>query len=133
MTKVVLKGLAARPLRTALSALAIVVGVAFVCAALTFTGAMRGAADSLSSAAYDGTDAVVTAKSAFEPGTDSFAQKPTLPAATLDEVRGDGRRRRRRRRHLRHGADHGPRRRAARRRAVLRLGLRRPHAGRRAS
>ena len=88
MTKVVLKGLAARPLRTALSALAIVVGVAFVCAALTFTGAMRGAADSLSSAAYDGTDAVVTAKSAFEPGTDSFAQKPTLPAATLDEVRG---------------------------------------------
>ena len=88
MTKVVLKGLAARPLRTALSALAIVVGVAFVCAALTFTGAMRGAADSLSSAAYDGTDAVVTAKTAFEPGTDSWAQKPTLPAATLDEVRG---------------------------------------------
>ena len=88
MTKVVLKGLAARPLRTLLSALAIVVGVAFVCAALTFTNAMRGAADSLSSAAYDGTDAVVTAKTAFEPGMDSFAQKPTLPAATLDEVRG---------------------------------------------
>jgi putative ABC transport system permease protein len=88
MTKVVLKGLAARPLRTLLSALAIVVGVAFVCAALTFTGAMRGAADSLSSAAYDGTDAVVTAKTAFEPGMDSFAQQPTLPAAALDEVRG---------------------------------------------
>jgi putative ABC transport system permease protein len=88
MTKVVLKGLAARPLRTLLSALAIVVGVAFVAAALTFTGAMRGAADSLSSAAYEGTDAVVTAKTAFEPGLDSFAQKPTLPAATLDHVRG---------------------------------------------
>jgi putative ABC transport system permease protein len=88
MTKVVLKGLAGRPLRTLLSALAIVVGVAFVCAALTLTNAMRGAADSLSSAAYDGTDAVVTAKTAFEPGMDSFAQKPTLPAATLDEVRG---------------------------------------------
>ena len=88
MTKVVLKGLAGRPLRTLLSALAIVVGVAFVCAALTFTGAMRGAADSLSSAAYDGTDAVVTAQTAFEPGMDSFAQKPTLPASTLDEVRG---------------------------------------------
>ena len=89
MTKVVLKGLAARPLRTLLSALAIVVGVAFVCAALTFTNAMRGAADSLSSAAYDGTDAVVTAKTAFEPGMDSFAQKPTLPAATLDDIRGE--------------------------------------------
>jgi putative ABC transport system permease protein len=49
---------------------------------------MRGAADSLSSAAYDGTDAVVVAKTAFEPGMDSFAQKPTIPAAALDEVRG---------------------------------------------
>jgi putative ABC transport system permease protein len=89
MTRVVIKGLAARPLRTLLSALAIVVGVAFVCAALTFTGALRDASDSLSSAAYDGTDAVVTAKTAFEPGMDSFAQKPTLPAATLDRLRGE--------------------------------------------
>jgi putative ABC transport system permease protein len=86
MTKVTLKGLAARPVRTLLSALAIVVGVAFVCAALTFTNSMRGAADSLSSAAYDGTDAVVTAKTAFEPGMDSFAQMPTLPASTLERV-----------------------------------------------
>jgi putative ABC transport system permease protein len=88
MTRVVLKGLRARPLRTLLSALAIVVGVAFVCAALTFTNAMRGAADSLSTAAYDGTDAVVVAKTAFEPGMDSFAEAPTLPAATLEQVRG---------------------------------------------
>ena len=87
MTRVVIKGLAARPLRTILSALAIVVGVAFVSAALTFTGAMRGAADSLSSAAYDGTDAVVTAKTAFEPGLDSFAETPTIAAATLEQVR----------------------------------------------
>jgi putative ABC transport system permease protein len=86
MIKVTLKGLAARPVRTLLSALAIVVGVAFVCAALTFTNSMRGAADSLSSAAYDGTDAVVTAKTAFEPGMDSFAQMPTLPASTLDRL-----------------------------------------------
>ena len=86
MTKVTLKGLAARPVRTLLSALAIVVGVAFVCAALTFTNSMRGAADSLSSAAYDGTDAVVTAKTAFEPGMDSFAQMPTVPASTLERV-----------------------------------------------
>jgi putative ABC transport system permease protein len=87
MIRVTLKGLAARPVRTLLSALAIVVGVAFVCAALTLTGAMRGAADSLSSAAYDGTDAVVTTKTAFEPGMDSWAQTPPLPSATLAEVR----------------------------------------------
>ena len=84
MTRVVIKGLAARPLRTLLSALAIVVGVAFVCAALTFTGALRDASDSLSSAAYDGTDAVVTAKTAFEPGMDGVREKPTIAAATLD-------------------------------------------------
>jgi putative ABC transport system permease protein len=89
MTRVVLKGLAARPLRTLLSALAIVVGVAFVAAALTFTNAMGGAADSLSTAAYDGTDAVVVAKTTFEPGMDSFAEKPTVPASALDEVRAD--------------------------------------------
>ncbi len=87
MIKVSLKGLAARPIRTLLSALAIIVGVAFVCAALTLTGAMRGAADSLSSAAYDGTDAVVTSKTAFEPGLDSFAETPVIPASTLDKVR----------------------------------------------
>jgi putative ABC transport system permease protein len=88
MTRVTLKGLAARPVRTLLSALAIVVGVAFVCAALTLTGAMRGAADSLSTTVYDRTDAVVTAKTTFEPGMDSFAEPPALPAATLDAVRG---------------------------------------------
>jgi putative ABC transport system permease protein len=87
MTRVTLKGLAARPIRTLLSALAIIVGVAFVSAALTLTGAMRGAADSLSSAAYDGTDAVVTAETTFEPGMDSFAEVPTIPAATLERVR----------------------------------------------
>ena len=35
MTRVALKGLAARPLRTALTALAIVLGVAMVCGART--------------------------------------------------------------------------------------------------
>ncbi len=66
MIRVTLRGLVARPLRTALTALAIVVGVAFVCAASTLTDTLRAAADSLSSAAYDGTDAVVTGSTAFK-------------------------------------------------------------------
>ena len=65
MIRVALKGLAARPVRTALTTLAIVVGVAFVCAAYTLTDTMSGAADSLTHAAYDGTDAVVVTKTAF--------------------------------------------------------------------
>ncbi len=87
MIKVTLKGLAARPVRTLLSALAIVVGVAFVFAALTLTDAMRGAANSLSSAAYDGTDAVVTAKTTFQPSSDGWGETPALPASTLEQVR----------------------------------------------
>ena len=58
---------AARPLRTALTALAVVLGVAHgQRGAFTITDTMRGAADSLSRAAYDGTDAVVGARTAFE-------------------------------------------------------------------
>ena len=86
MIRVALKGLAARRLRTALTALAIVLGVAMVSAAFTITDTMRGAADSLSSAAYDGTDAVVTARTAFEvDASDWTAKRPTVdgaPAAT---------------------------------------------------
>jgi putative ABC transport system permease protein len=50
---------------------------------------MRGAADSLSSAAYDGTDAVVSARTAFavDSASDFTIQKPTVDAAVLDEVR----------------------------------------------
>jgi putative ABC transport system permease protein len=89
MIRVTWKGLAARPVRTALTTLAIVVGVAFVCAAYTLTDTMRNAASSLSAAAYDGTDAVVVAKTAFRGSqtSDIRAQAPTLPASTLDAVR----------------------------------------------
>jgi putative ABC transport system permease protein len=89
MTRVALKGLAARPLRTALTALSIVIGVAFVCAAYTLTDTMRGAADSLSSAAYRGTDAVVLARQSFHASqtSDVMVQAPTVPANMLAAVR----------------------------------------------
>jgi hypothetical protein len=88
MIRVALRGLAARRLRTCLTALAIVLGVAMVSAAFTLTDTMRGAADSLSSAAYDGTDGVVTAKTAFKIGTDDWSlSRPTVDAALLAKVR----------------------------------------------
>ena len=88
MIRVAFKGLAARRLRTALTALAIVLGVAMVSAAFTITDTMRGAADSLSSAAYDDTDAVVGARTAFAvDATDWTAQRPTVDAALLEQVR----------------------------------------------
>jgi putative ABC transport system permease protein len=63
--RVTWKGLTVRPLRTALTTLAIVVGVAFVAAAYTLTDSMSGAAAKLQRAAYDGTDADVLPKTSF--------------------------------------------------------------------
>ena len=85
MIKVALRGMATRRLRTALTALAIVLGVGMVAAAFTVGDTMRQAADSLSTSAYKGTDAVVSAPSAFKTdwgvgGTD------TIPASTLASV-----------------------------------------------
>ena len=88
MIRIGLKSLAARRLRTALTALAVVLGVAMVSAAFTITDTMRGAADSLSSAAYDGTDAVVQARTAFDVDAgDWTAERPTVDAGMLEKVR----------------------------------------------
>jgi putative ABC transport system permease protein len=88
MTHVALKGLIARPVRTILTTLAIVLGVAMVAGAFTLTDTMRGGADGLTHAAYDGTDAVVSAKTAFSvDSTDWAVRRPTVDAKMLDQVR----------------------------------------------
>ena len=89
MSRLTLRALAARPLRTALTMLAIVLGVAMVAAAFTVTDTMRTAADSLSAAAYDGTDAVVTGRTAFATTASNEWQvdKPKVPADVLERVR----------------------------------------------
>jgi putative ABC transport system permease protein len=87
MIRVSLRGLTARPLRTILTALAIVLGVGMVTASFTFTDTMRSAADSLSSDSYDGTAAVVSAKTAFEVDEDDWAvKKPTLDPSVIQKV-----------------------------------------------
>ena len=88
MRSVALKGLIARPVRTILTTLAIVLGVAMVSGALTLTDTMRGGADGLTKAAYDGTDAVVTAKTAFKVDSSDWAtRRPTVDASLLERVR----------------------------------------------
>jgi putative ABC transport system permease protein len=88
MRTVALKGLLARPVRTLLTTLAIVLGVAMVSGALTLTDTMRGGADGLTHAAYDGTDAVVTGKTAFAvDSTDYTTRRPTVDASLLERVR----------------------------------------------
>jgi putative ABC transport system permease protein len=86
MTRVALKSISSHRLRAALTALAIVLGVAMVSGAYTLTDTMRGAADSLSKASYEGTAAVVSAKTAFDVDEDEFGQRPTIPESALAEV-----------------------------------------------
>src|SRR5437763_6132985 len=85
MVKVALRGMVTRRLRTALTALAIVLGVGMVAAAFTVGDTMRQAADSLSTSAYKGTDAVISAPSAFK--TDNVGGVDTIPASLLASVR----------------------------------------------
>ena len=87
MIRVALKGIAGRKLRTILTALAIVLGVSMVAGAYTLTDTMKGAADSLSASAYDSTDAVVSAKTAFGAGDNSAVQRPVVPASAVEQVR----------------------------------------------
>jgi putative ABC transport system permease protein len=74
--------------RSALTALAIVLGVAMISGAYTLTDTMGGAADSLSKASYNRTEAVVTARTAFKAESDNgFATAPTVSEAVLAKVR----------------------------------------------
>lgn len=89
MIRVGLRALAARRARTALTMVAIVLGVGMVAAAFTVTDTMRRGVDSLSAAAYGGTDAVVAGRQAFEAGTGtSWAlERPRVSEDLLDRVR----------------------------------------------
>jgi putative ABC transport system permease protein len=88
MIRTAVKGMLARKLRTILTSLAIVLGVGMVSAAYILTDTWQGAADKLSTAAYDKVDAVVTTRQAFEVSTDaSGGKRPPLPESVLADVR----------------------------------------------
>jgi putative ABC transport system permease protein len=82
-----LKSLAARKLRTALTALAIVLGVAMMSGSYVLTDTIDKAFDAIFVDSYAGTDAVVTGK---DPGfgfEGESAQAPPIPEGTLERVR----------------------------------------------
>src|SRR3954470_17835412 len=86
MRKVTLKGLAMHKMRAVLTTLAVVIGVAMISGAYVVSDTMLSAADSLSTSAYDNTDAVVTKKQAFNKD-DTVGTSVTVPAGTLATVR----------------------------------------------
>jgi putative ABC transport system permease protein len=88
MIRATVKGLMGRKLRTALTALAIVLGVAMVAAAYITTDTMLKASDELKSASYGSADAVVSGKTAFKLSEDAVGgtQRKALPESLIEEI-----------------------------------------------
>jgi putative ABC transport system permease protein len=85
VTTVALRGLAGRKLRAALTALAIILGVAMISGTYVLTDTIDKAFRNIFVTAYAGTDAVITGKEAFE--TD-MGQPPPFDESLLQRVRG---------------------------------------------
>jgi putative ABC transport system permease protein len=87
VTRVALRGLAGRKFRTALTALAIVLGVAMVSGTYVLTDTINSAFDTIFSESYAGTDAAITGKAPDISFEGSTAETPSVPASLLERVR----------------------------------------------
>ena len=87
MTQVALRGLLGRKLRAALTAFAIVLGVAMVSGTFVLTDTIKSAFNTVFTTVYQNTDAVITGKSAISSGNNGNAPTtPSLPASLLTQV-----------------------------------------------
>ena len=85
MIKVALKGLLGRKLRAALTAFAIVLGVAMVSGTYVLTDTIKKGFDSIFTAAYSNADAVISGKTLF--GNSNSAVAPSFPDSLVTRVR----------------------------------------------
>jgi putative ABC transport system permease protein len=81
------KGLLGHKFRFVATALAVTLGVAFMAGTLVLTDTMRATFDNLFADVYQGTDAVVREKAAFEGPPGAGAQRGRVDAALVDTVR----------------------------------------------
>ena len=88
MTRVALRGLLGRKLRAALTAIAVVLGVAMVSGTFVLTDSIDKAFDSIFTDTRQGSNVVVTGKSAFDLGDGSGSTAPTFDQSLLQQVRG---------------------------------------------
>jgi ABC-type antimicrobial peptide transport system permease subunit len=87
MIRFAVKGLAGRKLRSALTALAIVLGVAMVSGTYVLTDTIDRAFSQIFDEAYAGTDAVVTGRGADISFQGLSSQDPPIPASLLEPIR----------------------------------------------
>jgi putative ABC transport system permease protein len=88
VTRVALRGLLGRKLRAALTALAIVLGVAMVSGTYILTDTMKGAFDTIITTSYKNADAIVTGKTAFTTDANgNTVQAPPFSDSLLTKIR----------------------------------------------
>jgi len=87
MNAVALKGLLGRKLRTVLTALAIVLGVAMISGTYVLTDTITAAFTNVVSDSYQNSDAVITGKVAFKNTNSDTEQTPAFPAGVLAKVK----------------------------------------------
>jgi len=88
MIRVALKGLLGRKLRTSLTAIAIVLGVAMVAGTFMLTDSIDKAFNSIFTDVRKGSNAVISGKTAFDISSGVGASAPTLDDSLLGKVRG---------------------------------------------
>src|SRR5215813_13651270 len=87
MTLFALRGMLGRKLRTVLTALAIILGVAMVSGTFVLTDSISGAFDSIFASTYRNTDAVVSGKSAFKLSDNNKETDPSFDEGLLPKVK----------------------------------------------
>ena len=87
MTRFALRGLLSRKLRTALTAIAIVLGVGMISGTFVLTDSISHAFDRIFTDARKGSDAVISGKSAFDTSSSDASLTPTFDESLLSKVR----------------------------------------------
>jgi putative ABC transport system permease protein len=87
LIRVALRGLLGRKLRATLTAIAIVLGVAMVSGTYVLTDSIDRAFDNIFSDVRQGSNAVISGRSAFDLSEESGATAPSFNESLLDEVR----------------------------------------------
>jgi putative ABC transport system permease protein len=87
MTRVALKGLLGRKLRTVLTALAIVLGVSMISGTYVLTDTIKASFTKVVDGSYENADAVISGKVAFKNTDSNTATTPAFPESVLARVK----------------------------------------------